>query len=146
MWAWRERKWKTHFGARISQVWLRTWWNDGIVWITSCPCCRSCHFPLDIVLSEMGWAVTLTQVSICYLYGMCIFACGLRQRFMSQPQTWFAFWNDAMSNILSQALLFEPISSVFFKNLQFPECAMFIILEDLTSLCTSLCAKQEKGV
>lgn len=76
--AWRERKWKTHFGARSSEGRLGSGWNVGIVWITNCLCCRGHHFLLDIVLSELGWMVTLTQLRICSVHGICISAYGLR--------------------------------------------------------------------
>lgn len=161
--AWRERKWKTHFGARSSEGKLGSGWNVGIVWITNCLCCRGHHFLLDIVLSELGWMVTLTQLRICSVHGICISACGLRAEW---PKHRLGLHSEMIQCILSYLKphylnLFHL--SFFKKNLMslhvfslkfkvsigckpFPECAMVTMLEDLILLCSLWYAKQEKAV
>lgn len=160
--AWRERKWKTQFGARSSEGRLGSGWNDGTLWITSCLCFRSCHFPLDIVLSELGWMVTLTQLHRCSVHVIRISSCGLRAEW---PKHRLALHSEIIQcillylklhylNLFHLSLKKNPMSlhvfSLKFKVSiackPFPECAMITMLEDLILLCSLLCAKQEKNV
>lgn len=112
------------------------WWNDGIVWIISYSSCRHYHFPLDIVLSELGQVVTLTQLSICSVYGICIFACGWRAEWPKQKL-------DLYSEMIQCIILYPKLHysvSLFLKShlfLSFFSSLKFLSLANifLSMLC-----------